>query len=81
MIQIKLFASLRERLGAESVNFEYGGEYTVADVTRELVELDEKWKLLSEGNVLCAINQDLCGVNTKVHDGDELAFFPPVTGG
>ena len=81
MIQIKFFASLRERLGTSSLNLEYTGEDTVADVAQELVERGEVWRLLEEQDVLCAVNQTLCGKDTKINDGDEIAFFPPVTGG
>ncbi len=81
MIQIRFFASLRERIGAGEVNLEYAGEKTVADIQRNLIERGEKWQLLTEQDVLCAVNQTLCGKSAKVHDGDEVAFFPPVTGG
>lgn len=81
MIQIKFFASLRERIGAASVNLEYTGEKTVEDVENHLLERGEQWKLLREQDVLCAVNQTICGKQARVNDGDEIAFFPPVTGG
>ena len=81
MIQIKFFASLRERLGTSSLNLQYAGENTVADIEQELVERGEEWRFLEERDVLCAVNQTLCGKDAKVNDGDEIAFFPPVTGG
>ena len=81
MIQIKFFASLRESIGTSSLNLEYAGESTVADVAKELVERGEEWRLLEERDVLCAVNQTLCGKGARVNDGDEIAFFPPVTGG
>ena len=46
MIQIKFFASLRESIGTSSLNLEYAGESTVADVAKELVERGEEWRLL-----------------------------------
>ena len=81
MIQIKFFASLRESIGISSLNLEYAGESTVADVAKELVERGEEWRLLEERDVLCAVNQTLCGKDARVNDGDKIAFFPPVTGG
>lgn len=81
MIQVKFFANLREKLGKESVNFEYAGEKTVADIRAQLADKSEQWHLLAEQDVLCAVNQTLCDQDAKVNDGDEIAFFPPVTGG
>ena len=52
------------------------GLATVADV----------WKAVSEGkplpeHILCAVNMDYAAADAAVKDGDEVAFFPPVTGG
>jgi len=38
-------------------------------------------KLLTTKNLRFAVNQDMARADTPVHDGDEVAFFPPVTGG
>jgi len=81
MIQVKFFASLRERLGTGSLNFEYAGESSVAEVAQELISRGDKWQLLDDANLLCSVNQTICDRNARVGDGDEIAFFPPVTGG
>lgn len=81
MIQIKFFAMLRERLGVASLNFEYTGQNTVGNLLRELSDKSEQWSLLKEHDVLIAVNQTLCGEDARINDGDEIAFFPPVTGG
>lgn len=81
MIHIRFFASLRERLGLASVNIEYSGEKTVADLLSELFEKGDQWLMLKEQDVLVAVNQTLCSKEARINDGDELAFFPPVTGG
>jgi len=39
------------------------------------------WGVLAEQNLMCARNQELCGLDTELTDGDEVAFFPTVTGG
>jgi len=37
--------------------------------------------LATAKNLRCAVNQDMAGLDAPVKDGDEIAFFPPVTGG
>jgi molybdopterin synthase sulfur carrier subunit len=81
MIQIRFFASLRERLGLSSMNFEYSGEKTVNELMIELIDKGDRWLLLKEQDVLIAVNQTLCAKDANINDGDEIAFFPPVTGG
>lgn len=81
MINVKFFAYLRERLGHDSVAFEYTGEKTIADVKRKLIARGEPWDLLCEQDVLVALNQTLSNGDASICDGDEIAFFPPVTGG
>jgi molybdopterin synthase sulfur carrier subunit len=81
MIQVRFFASLRESIGLSAVKVEYSGEKTVSELLVELMEKGESWRLLKEQEVLVAVNQTLCGKDAKVNDGDEVAFFPPVTGG
>ncbi len=73
---VKYFASLRERLGREEdvVQAEEGA--TVENV----------WGIVGDGealpaNILCAVNMEHVERNHPVKEGDEVAFFPPVTGG
>jgi molybdopterin synthase sulfur carrier subunit len=75
-IQVKFFASLRETLGIESINIDGSARLTVRNV----------WDATTESadypvNTLCAINMDYAHQDDAVKDGDEVAFFPPVTGG
>lgn len=81
MIHIRLFASLREHLGTDSLNFETNTEKTIADIKKQLISRGDKWLILAEQDVLCAVNQTLSSEDASVNDGDEIAFFPPVTGG
>jgi molybdopterin synthase sulfur carrier subunit len=42
----------------------------------------ELWRqVLGENNLMCALNQELCHPDRVIEDFDEIAFFPPVTGG
>ncbi|MDB2704995.1 MoaD/ThiS family protein [Pseudomonadota bacterium] len=73
-IQVKFFASLREQIGlAESI-------------IERASTADEVWAIATDNavhpdNMLVAINLEYAKLNSPVNDGDEVAFFPPVTGG
>ncbi|MGH1463700.1 MAG: molybdopterin converting factor subunit 1 [Neptuniibacter sp.] len=84
MLKLVYFASLRERLGIDSENLELPeGITSVASLVAYLVtERGEVWqKVLQDTQVLAAVNQQMCGFDQMVTSGDEVAFFPPVTGG
>jgi len=76
-ITVRYFASLRDRMGRAEEVVETGGDsMSVADV----------WAQVTGGqdmpdSTLVAINMDYTDADAQVKDGDELAFFPPVTGG
>jgi sulfur-carrier protein len=89
MIQIRYFASLRERLGsgAETLPCPHpqtpGSATTIADLLILLRQRGEPWSeaLGAEQTLLAAVNQEMARPTTPIQDGDEVAFFPPVTGG
>ena len=75
-ITVKFFASLRESLDMSENTINPNNEITVASAW----ELATNGKTMPE-NTLAAINMDYVNSNQYVKDGDEVAFFPPVTGG
>lgn len=84
MITLLYFASLRERLGTERETLELAETVrTVADLRSLLRQRGTVWdEAMGEDRaLLCAVNQDMAQPGTAVSDGDEVAFFPPVTGG
>lgn len=84
MITVRYFARLREQLGLESEEFEADPEIRDIDsVVRLLTARGGVWADLFDHDqpVLVAVNQEMARDRTPVHDGDEVAFFPPVTGG
>lgn len=81
-VSIKFFASIRERLGSGDV-IEVANGSTVADVREALRSRGGVHaEALAPGRaVRSALNQKMCAESAALADGDELAFFPPVTGG
>jgi molybdopterin synthase sulfur carrier subunit len=76
MINVRYFGSLTEQLGQADGVVTADKVDTIADV----------WHEVSGGapirpNLLMALNMEYAHAETPVHDGDEVAFFPPVTGG
>ena len=83
-ISLRYFASVREQLGTGQESLELpAGATTVGAVREALVARGGAWaEALGQGRaVRMACNQVMCGPETAVVDGAEVAFFPPVTGG
>jgi molybdopterin synthase sulfur carrier subunit len=74
-ITVRYFASIRERLGRGQDIIDGTGVVTVSDVWNKSAQIP-----LPE-NVLAAVNMEYVKPDRPVRDGDEVAFFPPVTGG
>jgi molybdopterin synthase sulfur carrier subunit len=75
-IHVKFFASLRETVGRDEQHLDAAGLRTVRDVWRRACR-----ELALPENALMAVNMDYVRGDDPVQDGDEVAFFPPVTGG
>jgi len=78
-LTVKFFARYREALGVDAVQVE--GDFATVEDVRALLAQREGAEVLSEQNLMCARNEDLCQLDEPVSDGDEVAFFPTVTGG
>lgn len=74
-IKVRYFASIREQLGRSEQQIDDHGVVSVADVWERAAALP--WP----SNTLVAVNQEHARPQDPVRDGDEVAFFPPVTGG
>ncbi len=84
MIKVLFFARLREQLDTEMLEFEAGPELPdIAAIIKLLKQRGAVWAEVFDGDqmVLMAVNQEVADADTAIKDGDEVAFFPPVTGG
>jgi len=81
MLKVLFFAQLRERLDCSELQVERVPA-TLKDLRAQLAEKSELWcELLQSGMAIAAVNQTVCDDATVLQAGDEVAFFPPVTGG
>ncbi|TNE80939.1 MAG: molybdopterin converting factor subunit 1 [Gammaproteobacteria bacterium] len=81
-MKILFFGSLREQLGTGEMQLALPeGISTVGQLLDNLRQQDEQWQKALTGTVLCAVNQAMANDSAAVNDADEIALFPPVTGG
>lgn len=83
MIKLLYFAGLRENLGlgGEALDLP-AGVATVGALRAHLAARGQAWQVFATSKSLrAAVNQAMVGSDARVADGDEVAFFPPVTGG
>ncbi len=83
MVKIVFFASIREVLGCASLDLNIGKGVSLSRLVAMLGEQrGELWCVaLTAENVRVAVNQELVQGDPLLSIGDEIAFFPPVTGG
>lgn len=84
MVTILYFARLREALGTGREEFALPASVAdIAALRRTLLSRGNAWaEAFAEGRrIRAAVNQEMASDATAVRDGDEIAFFPPVTGG
>ncbi|MBK3443676.1 MULTISPECIES: molybdopterin converting factor subunit 1 [Pseudomonas] len=78
-INVLFFARYAEVVGFDSLEME--GEFATVDAVRLALASDPEFAVLNEASLMCARNEELCSLDEPVQAGDEVAFFPPVTGG
>ena len=79
-VKVMYCARDREWLGRDDERLE--GDFAVLeDVRQALVAKGGQYAVLAEQNLMCARNEELCRLDEPLEEGDEVAFFPPVTGG
>jgi len=83
-VKVLFFAALREQLGTSAEEIELpAGVGTVAALKNHLMERGGAYGKAFGGKALIriAVNQDMVQPTARIEAGDEVAFFPPVTGG
>jgi len=82
-MKVLFFASLREQLETSVEHWpDLKNCQTVSDVKDLLVKRGEPWSsAISNPQIIIAVNHEVSSLDTTLSDSDELAFYPPVTGG
>ncbi|OFZ90678.1 MAG: molybdopterin converting factor subunit 1 [Betaproteobacteria bacterium RBG_16_66_20] len=83
-VRVLYFASVREKLGRDAEELELPADVsTIAGLRTHLRARGGAWaEALAESRLLrTAVNQDMAPPAAAIKPGDEVAFFPPVTGG
>jgi len=83
-VTVLYFARLREALGRDAEDLALPADVRTAGALRDLLRnRGGVWEteLAAAKPVRIAVNQSMANVNTAIGAGDEIAFFPPVTGG
>lgn len=79
-VKVLFFAKLREKMGIKEVDVDLAQSVTVAQFEALLTAQFSQFADLPQP-VLVSVNQEFAQPEQMIHTGDEVAFFPPVTGG
>lgn len=80
-VNILYFASLKESLGTASETITLPSGVDTVGALRDFLISQGRTALALAKNLRVAVNQDMAKTDTTIKAGDEIAFFPPVTGG
>jgi sulfur-carrier protein len=82
MIKVLFFARLREQLSTDSLLLPVSENITTEQIRQQLAQTNPIWaKVMNADSLLVAVNHQITDWSHSVTAGDEVAFFPPVTGG
>ena len=77
-VQVLLFAALRERANAGQWTQTLPENSTLGQL---LQTLEQRWPFLKQARFATAVNGEVVESSRRLHDGDEVALLPPVSGG
>ena len=78
-MKILYFASLKENLKTSDEDLDFKSPVKISTIKKELIQKYGEHHFPK--NILCSVNQEIASEDTLVNEVDEVAFFPPVTGG
>lgn len=84
MIKILYFASIREQLNCSEEEIEFNKNFqTISQLKQLLAGRGNRWQSIFTDNkqLISSVNQEVVKEDQTINDGDEIAFFPQVTGG
>ena len=82
MITLKYFASLKSIAEKEEDQLDIENPITLDQLSDIISKTTPKMgEMIREKKVLISVNQEMASIDTIVHDGDEVAFLPPFSGG
>ena len=84
MLRVLFFARIREELGCPSMDVAWSDDIAGLDALQHYLceRGGARWnEVLTQDNIIRAVNQTVADGDFALQDGDEVAFFPPVTGG
>ena len=82
MITLKYFASLKSIAEKEEDRLDIENPITLDQLSDIISKTTPKMgEMIREKKVLISVNQEMASVDTIIHDGDEVAFLPPFSGG
>lgn len=80
-IRLFYFAKLGDDLACSKEELKMPIGCTLKELIDTLCQREGPWENLRAPEIRCALNHTICKGEPALHDGDEIAFFPPVTGG
>lgn len=80
-LHIIYFAKLGDDLDCSNETIRLPASSSLQTLKDLLSSRGSKWQGINEASIRCAINQSIVKNNPELNDGDEIAFFPPVSGG
>ena len=82
MITLKYFASLRDIAEKEEDSLDIENSITIDQLSDIISKTTTKMgAIIREKKVMISVNEEMASADTIIHDGDEVAFLPPFSGG